>query len=116
MQSQSAQAPVAQTAPIQPPAPVQIEVAAIPQPAELPPVPPPASGQSMDVEPDLIVRPFRECDERGGATRWWEATGQLVISEPPTNLRVPVELGDLYVYKAKLTDRIYTWVYRQATL
>ncbi|KAJ3553560.1 hypothetical protein NM688_g3544 [Phlebia brevispora] len=67
-----------------------------------------AAIAAQDGEPVLEVRPFRDAE---GCTRWWQATGFEIISQPPAGLAV--ELADLYVYKARCTDKIYTWVYRE---
>lgn len=59
------------------------------------------------VKPRLEVRPFRQTHD--GCTRWWMASGRECILEPPAGLAV--EIGDLYLYTAKCTEKIYTWAY-----
>lgn len=72
------------------------------------PSPPPELSSHHEIDPVLEVRPFRKS---AGYTRWWKALGHTVLESPSSN--TAAEIGDLFVYKARCTNKIYTWVYRE---
>ena len=79
----------------------------------MPPTTGPASSGELDtsgppVNLDLVFTEREFCD-KSSSTRWYTASGVTAITHPPSDL--PVRIGDLYVYTAKASEKIYTWVY-----